>query len=248
MSKLKKVIVAGPLVIEAVYPAPHPKDPGAVRAGKKVLSSEAQKRMNLKYAYQQLEVILAANFPKGSPVYVLSYDEKHLPTTKAEAEKHAKAFIRKVRAERKKRGDILKAVVRTEHEHGDKRFHHHVVLNGTGQDYEEISRLWGRGLALHKPLQVDKEKNHGTLARYFCKEGRDKVGKRLWIGTMNLERPKPETFRVPDDTSILPPSDAITLEDSGDVVTSYGHFRYIKFIAPGWERQSKPKAKRRRRK
>ena len=246
MSKYKKVIVAGPLVIEAVYPAPHPKDPGAVRAGKRSLSSEAQRRMNIKYAHQQLEILLAANFPKGSLVCVCSYDDEHLPPTKEAAEKRIKAFLRKLRDERKKRGDIVKYVYRTECEHGEKRLHHHLVLNATGQDYEELSRLWGRGLVLHQPLRVDREKNFGTLARYLCKEGRDKVGKRLWSSSMNLERPKPETYRVSDDTSILPPPDAITLEDTGDIITAYGHFRFLKFIAPGWERQPKARTRRRR--
>ena len=52
MSKFKKIIVAGPLVVEAVYPAPHPRDSRTVRQGKKALSSQAQQMMNLKYAYQ----------------------------------------------------------------------------------------------------------------------------------------------------------------------------------------------------
>lgn len=39
MAKIKKIIVAGPLVIEAVYPAPSPRDPEAVRQGKKHLST-----------------------------------------------------------------------------------------------------------------------------------------------------------------------------------------------------------------
>jgi len=246
LSKYKKVIVAGPLVIEAVYPAPHPSDSRAVRAGKKKLSSEARQRVNLRYAHQQLEILLAANFPKGSLVCVFSYDDEHLPPSKSEAEKRIKAFLRRLRAARKERGEIVNYIYRTECEHGDKRLHHHVVLNATGQDYEELSQLWGKGLVLHEPLQISRERNFGTLARYLCKEGRDKVGKRLWSSSHNLERPKPETYRVSNDTSILPPHDGITLEDTGDVVTAYGHFRYIKFIAPGWERQPKPKAKRQR--
>ena len=62
MSKFKKVIVAGPLVVEVIYPAPNPRDSVGVRQGKKALSSEAQRRMNLKYAWQKLELLIAANF------------------------------------------------------------------------------------------------------------------------------------------------------------------------------------------
>lgn len=48
MSKFKRIIVAGPLVVEAVYPAPRPRDSRTVRQGKKALSFQAQQMMNLK--------------------------------------------------------------------------------------------------------------------------------------------------------------------------------------------------------
>ena len=247
MSKYKKVLSAGPLVIEAVYPAPHPRDSTAVRAGKRSLSSEAQQRMNLKYAHQKLELSLAANYVPGDLLAVFTYDDEHLPESRAEAVRRNKAFWKRLRKARSARNEILKYVYCTEEEHGDKRLHHHAVINSTGGDFAEMQALWPYGLVLVKPLIVNREKNYGSLARYFCKEGRDKVGKRLWSCSQNLEKPEVETFRVPDDTSILPPPGAMVLEDSGDRITEYGHFRYIKFIAQGWERQRKPKAKRNRR-
>lgn len=48
MSKFKRIIVTGSLVVEAVYPAPRPRDGRTVRQGKKVLSFQAQQMMNLK--------------------------------------------------------------------------------------------------------------------------------------------------------------------------------------------------------
>ena len=75
MAKFKKIIVAGPLVVECVYPAPNPRDSLGVRQGKKALSSEAQRRMNLKYAYQKLELEIAANFGTRDIYATLTYDD-----------------------------------------------------------------------------------------------------------------------------------------------------------------------------
>lgn len=92
MSKFKRIIVAGPLVVEAVYPAPHPRDGRAVRQGKKYLSSQAQQMMNLKYAYQKLELLIAANFGERDLYATLTYDNEHLPGNRQEALKKIKAF------------------------------------------------------------------------------------------------------------------------------------------------------------
>ena len=58
----KKVIIAGPLVYEAIYPLPNPRDSRAVRQGKKNPTSAAQQRMNQKYQWQKLELVTACNF------------------------------------------------------------------------------------------------------------------------------------------------------------------------------------------
>ena len=52
--KTKKIIQAGALVLEAVYPRGNGHDSPRTRAGKRKLSSEAQQRMNLKHSYQPL--------------------------------------------------------------------------------------------------------------------------------------------------------------------------------------------------
>ena len=53
-------------------------DSPRARASKRKLSSEAQKRMNAKYSYQKLELMLAANFLPGDLVVSLTYDDRHL--------------------------------------------------------------------------------------------------------------------------------------------------------------------------
>lgn len=248
MAKFKKIIVAGPLVIETVYPAPNPRDSMGVRQGKKALSSEAQQRMNLKYAYQKLELEIAANFGVRDLYATFTYDDAHLPGSRKEANARMQAFWKRLRAARKAKGQELRYIYVTEHKHGDGRWHHHVLINATGDDYSLIRELWGQGGIEFIQIQINRDKNFETLARYLCKEQRDKVGQRLWSGSRNLRKPERECFRVPNDTPLTPPKDAMVLTDTGDVRTAYGHFRYIKYLGAGWTSTDKPKAKRRRRK
>lgn len=246
MAKFKKIIVAGPLVVETVYPAPNPRDSAGVRQGKKALSSEAQQRMNLKYAYQKLELEIAANFGIRDLYATFTYDDAHLPANRKTANAKLSAFWKRLRAARKGRGEELRYIYVTEHKHGDGRWHHHVLINSTGNDYALIRELWGQGSIEFKQLRVDRDKNYETLARYLCKEQRDKVGQRLWSGSRNLRKPEKECFRVPNDTPLTPPATATVLCDTGDVTTPYGHFRYIKYLAAGWEQRKAPRTKRRR--
>lgn len=247
MAKFKKIIVAGPLVVETVYPAPNPRDSLGVRQGKKALSSEAQRRMNLKYAYQKLELEIAANFGVKDLYATLTYDDDHLPASRKEANRRMQAFWRKLRAARKTKDQELRYIYVTEHKHGDGRWHHHVLINATGEDYDLIRRLWGQGSVDFKQIRIDRDKNFETLSRYLCKEQREKLGLRLWSCSRNLRKPERECFRVPNDTPLTPPRNATVLTDTGDVTTAYGHFRYIKYLAGGWTQAAKPRAKRRRR-
>lgn len=84
-TKWKKIIVAGPLVMETVYPGCARHDSPRARSSKRKLSSEAQKRMNAKYSYQKLELMLAANFLPGDLIVTLTYDDRHLPRSREEA-------------------------------------------------------------------------------------------------------------------------------------------------------------------
>ena len=247
MAKYKKIIVAGPLVVETIYPAPNPRDSEGVRSGKKALSSEAQRRMNLKYAYQKLELEIAANFGENDLYITLTYDEKHLPPDRKKANQRMQAFWRRLRAARRAMGKELRYIYVTEHKHGDGRWHHHVLLNATGEDFVQIARIWGQGLVDFKQIRVDRDRNYETLARYLCKEQREALGARLWSCSRNLHKPERECFRVPNDTPLTPPDGVMILEDTGDVTTAYGHFRYLKYLARGWNETRKPKAKRRRR-
>lgn len=246
MAKMLKTIVAGPLVLQTIYPVISVNDTDGVRAGKRNLSSEAQKRMNLKYACQRLELEMAANFRQGDIVATLTYDADHLPRSRREAMRRAQRFWRKLRAKRGISADLCYIYV-TEHKHGDGRWHHHALINSTGDDYAMILSAWGYGTVDMHPFCLDRDKNFETLARYFCKEQRDFVGQRLWSCSRNLRKPEPDSQRVPNDTELTVPEGATVLMDTGDVRTAYGHYRFIKYLAKGWAAESSPRAKRRRR-
>lgn len=246
MAKMLKTIVAGPLVLQTIYPVISVKDPDGVRAGKRNLSSEAQVRMNLKYAHQKLELEMAANFRKGDIVATLTYDDDHLPRSRREAMRRAQRFWRKLRAKRGIAVDLLYIYV-TEHKHGDGRWHHHALINSTGDDYAVILSSWGYGMVDMHPFRVDREKNFETLARYFCKEQRDMVGQRLWSCSRNLKKPEPDSRRVGNDEELTVPEGATVLMDTGDVRTAYGHYRFVKYLAKGWTTGSAPKPRRKRR-
>ena len=202
--------------------------------------------MNLKYAYQKLELEIAANFGVKDLYATFTYDDAHLPRSRKEANARIQAFWKKLRAARKADGQELRYIYVTEHKHGDGRWHHHVLINATGNDYSLIRELWAQGGIEFVQIQINRDKNFETLARYLCKEQRDKVGQRLWSGSRNLRKPERECFRVPNDTPLAPPENATVLTDTGDVRTAYGHFRYIKYLGAGWTSTSKPRAKRRR--
>jgi len=249
--KMKKVIVAGPLVKEVIYSIGGRYDSPRERAGKHRVSSEALQRMNAIYSWQKLEMMLAANFLPGDLVIVLTYDDDHLPRSRAEAVARLKYFRAKLAAARRARGEILVMFWNEEHLHHDTnyledgRWHHHIVVNSTGEDYNELLKLWGQGEILIQKLRADKEKNYETLARYMCKEARDKPGQRSWSYTRTAKKPEVESYRVPDDTTVAAPKGSIVIEEDS-TKTEFGSYRYIKYLAAGWSRKSRRKAKRHR--
>lgn len=252
--KTKKIISAGPLVLEAIYPRGKAQDTPKARAAKRKLSSEAQQRMNQKYSYQKLELQLAANYGPGDLWVTVTYDDDHLPKTRAEAMSNFKYFLRKLRAARgKKAAPVVHWNAEHKHEHDDplqhRRWHHHFCLNATGDDYDLIRSCWIYGSNIEiRRIKIDKDHSYESLARYMCKESRDQPGLRCWSYTRNAKHPEIETFAVPDDTPLQPPKGAAVYEEASDR-NEWGSFRFVKYLAPNWRRsyrRPRPRPKRRR--
>ena len=247
--KTKKIMVAGMLVQECVYSRAGARESPKVRAAKRKTSTEAQQRMNAKHSWQKLELMLAANFLPGDLVVTLTYDDEHLPATRAKANAKLKRFRRTLAELRAERGEDMVMIWTTENKSDKGRWHHHCVINSTGLDFTEIKRLWVWGDDIEfKHLVVNKEKNYDSLARYMCKEARERPGLRSWSYTRNCRHPETETFPVPDDTDVKAPEDATVISDAA-IRTEYGEYHYIKYLAtePQQLRGRRPRARRRRR-
>ena len=142
MAKWRKTTVAGPLVMEAVYPAINPRDSETVRREKKKLTTMARQLANDNAAYRKLELWLAANFTPGDLFLTLTYDDAHLPGSRKEALSRIRYFWRKLSAVRAAKGQELRYIYVTEQKHGEGRWHHHVFINATGEDFEDIRKAW----------------------------------------------------------------------------------------------------------
>ena len=245
--KTKKIVTAGPLVIEAIYPRGAAQDSPRVRAGKRKLSSEAQRRLNARHSYQKLELLLAANFVPGDWIVTFTFDDEHRPETRAQAAARLKEFRRRLAARRSRRGAELRMVWATENvfEHG--RWHHHAVLNNAGEDFDELRALWtwGRDVEI-RVLRIDRDHSFEAIARYLCKEARDRPGLRSWSYTRSCRKPEVESFAVPDDTPLQPPKGATVYEDQRHA-NEFGSWRVVKYLAPNWRKAvRRPRRKRRR--
>lgn len=100
------------------------------------------------------------------------------------------------------------------------RLHHHLVLNGTGEDLEEVRRLWIYGSNVEMTrLKFDRGHTYEDLAAYLTKEPREwghpQVGERTWTPSLGLDRPEPQTERVPDCVTLTAPPEAEVLANGG---------------------------------
>ena len=258
MAKTLKRIDAGAIQIAALYNRRSSRDTLPQRAAKQKASSEAQRRMNQIYSYQKLELMLAMNFPTpGSGlVGTLTFDDDHMPGSRAEAQRRFKHFLKKLRTARIM-GGLREPVVFWAPEiltSESRRWHFHIVIDNTGNDYDMIRSCWiyGSDVDLSK-LRVDEEKNHETQAKYMTKELREcqeyeaKPGLHGWSCTRNALKPEIETVTVPDDYELDPPEGSQVLLDEKKV-TEFSSYRVLKYRWGGASFSRPPRARRRRRK
>lgn len=202
------------------------------------MSSAAQEIINLRYSWQKCEVLLAANFTGKDLFVTLTYDDVNLPPSRAEAVKRIRKFIGKLRSARKLRGEAVKYIYVTEQLSSEGgRLHHHMVLNGTGDDYETIRSLWDGGEVEIKPLEVGgNDDGYEVVAKYLTKEPREcgkvDVGARTWTPSLGLIHPKPAVSSMADNETIIAPPGAYVLAAPTPSKNEFGEFVYIKYLLP----------------
>lgn len=257
MAKSLKRINAGGLQVEALYPRQSRYDTPQQRAAKQKASSEAQRRMNRIHSYQQLELMLATNFPTAGSglVVTLTHDNRHMPKSRTETQLRFKYFLSKLRKARKTAG-LPEPIVFWAPEiltSASGRWHQHIVIDNTGNDLDMIRCCWIYGTDIEaKKLRVDDEKNWETLAKYMTKELREcqeydaKPGLHGWSCTRNAKRPEIETIIVDDDYDIEPPEGSTVMLDERKQ-TEYASFRVVKYRFDGVRSGHRaPRARRRR--
>ena len=133
MAMQKKIITAGPLVMETIYPRVKSNDSSRARQAKKKASSEAQARMNHIYSWQKLKLLLAANLVRGDLVFTLTFSDDRLPATREQVRRIVAGFRDKLSAARQTRGKRLVMFWSIEHLHGEGRWHIHCAANAKHQ-------------------------------------------------------------------------------------------------------------------
>lgn len=246
MAKRKTVITAGKLVKTIVYTVPHPRDSEHVRAAKSKITSAAQRALNFRTAQGRLEMLLAANFGSRDLFCTLTYRDEDLPDRLANAKACVREFLKMLRQQRKRENSTLKYVYVTEGKHGDKRYHHHIVINAAGpSDLETICSLWRYGDVVD--VERIEDRPFIDVARYITKEAaEDKpVGAQMWTRSRNLEKPHVESTFIDDNETIQPPSGAFVLEKE-EKQNEFGNFIYLKYNLPVERKAFRPRPAYRR--
>lgn len=254
----KRITIDGGAVVYVLeHPVRERGDSKKARAEKKNATSAAQALRNKILSTRELELRLSKNFPvAGSGLaVVLTFDDQHLPKTRAQAQRRMKYFLRLLREARAAAGLPEPRVVYTPEvlTSSSGRWHFHAVIDSTGQDVEMIRRCWRYGTDVDiTPLRVDEEKNHETLARYMTKELREvheyecRPGLHGWSCTRNCLKPEVDEQIVEDRKKLRAPKGATVLMQERRS-TEFAESAILKYRLPEEVFRAKPRARRRRR-
>ncbi len=200
------------------------------RQAKRHISSAVREALNFRTSVQKLWLILESTFDPSKDLFVtLTYRDTDLPKRKEDADRKLSYFLRDLR-EARSALDIDTVYVRvTEYLHSEGRFHHHLLINGTGNDYAIIRDLWRWGDVVDcLPYYC---KDHWTHAEYLTKEvrekGRRKVGERMWRASRNVKRPT-MWYEDAEAGSILSAPVGAFVEETDTRNNSFGRYQYLR--------------------
>ena len=230
----RKIVQAGRLWMAVQYTAIHTGNQSVRREAKAQISNPARESLNAKLSWQKLMLTLAANFHPPDLVLTLTYRDDDLPKRREDADKQLTKLIRDLRAARKAGGHSLKYVRVTEGNHSGGRFHHHLIINTTGQDFDTIRQLWKKN---GDNIDVEPFGPDGAerWAKYLTKEPRDKgrrhVGDRTWRTSQHMQKPDVTSILVEEGDDLQPPAGSY-VTDKAEVQNCYGRFCHIMAMLP----------------
>ena len=235
-------IRAGRMVRAVLYTQPMAADEPTQRAAKSRVSSAARTKLNQRAMWQKCEAIMAANFDRHDLWVTLTYRDADLPHSREQAVRCLAWFIDELRRVRREDGEDVRYIKNVEHltDEGDLgRWHHHLVLNSTGEDVETIRSLWSRFGDNVEIVGLLDGTDYEARARYLCKE-RQPAGKQGFVPSRGLKRPERTSELVDDALTLSAPPGAVVLEVA-QADNSWGRYCYIKYLLPYKPPRRKPK-------
>lgn len=229
MSTEKRVIFqAGRLWYAKQYLPLRGAAPVSQRRERRDYSTQIREAINFRTSIEKLWLLLECNFKPNDLYISMGYRDEMLPKTKDQAEKNLTWFIRCLRAERNAEGKDLVYIRVTEGFHTGLRFHHHIIINATGNDYSVIRKLWKK-FGDNVEILPYSCKSPLAHAEYLTKEpkkrGRRRVGERMWRISRNAKRPVITKEDVPGGTDLLVPAGAKLLNERNSN-NIFGRFQY----------------------
>lgn len=198
MPYIKKICRAGKTKHISLYYSLrwHSKKEGK-RETKQNITSESQKKVNLRMAEEKLTKKMDANFCGNDYYVTLDYKPSERPADRKTLSAHMKGYLRSMRKLYKKAGRTFKYIWVAEI--GSRgAVHIHIVISGI-DDIRAVAKLWTHGGTTFKPMYEDG--NYRKLAGYFIKyseKTRNTTGElqgKLWNASKNLITP-PEKRKV----------------------------------------------------
>lgn len=184
-----KTIKSGPVLECEIYPVMLGMQTDKRTERKLNNSKRSQRNLNLRNAQKYLVRLCNRNFGKGDMWATLGYDDKHLPSTAAQAKKDMQNYIRRLQRYVKKHGyPELKYIYVTEY--GDVRIHHHLITNFPDRNVAE--ELWGKCKYPRTRNLEPTDTGLTGLARYIGKEikgSKRAVQEKSYTPSRNLKQP-----------------------------------------------------------
>lgn len=193
MPHIERVVKAGKVMEIVKYHCARYNCKGEKRRKKENMSIEAQQKVNLRQATQNLRWKLNENFVDGDLWVEYDYRKELRPKSSVEMQEHMTEFLKLVRKEYKIRGMELKYVYCKEI--GPKGAAHiHMVMNHCSDITDILRRCWKKGGVHIDPLYTDGD--YSGIAEYMHKyadktiqtEGK-LIGKRYY-SSKGLRQPK----------------------------------------------------------
>lgn len=188
MGYRRSVMLAGDRMECEIYPVFGREDEQKVRAAKKNITPEKQKRLNDERARRHLVQLADANFTEKDIHLTLTYRAE---TTMERCRKDVRNFLLRVKRYREKMGmDELKYIYTIEGNRekvrgaGVTRIHVHMLMNH-GISRERLEEMWEMGYANADRLQPN-ERGLEEIASYIIKEAK---GGRKYSASRNLKQP-----------------------------------------------------------